>query len=189
MSDHGTDSGRRTRYTVEAISLDDGLTYAGINQTKSNRYVEYFLQYDEVKNILQVKDEVKREKKLGNSRIDFKAGNCYIEIKTMVADYYCKASPRLTALMKEQHPSIDRMQKHIRTLTNEIKSNNSRAVIITVFQYNAPTFEPPIDDPVYAEFVEDLKLAKVAGLRQYQMNILITETYAELISLKENEVI
>lgn len=189
MSDHGPDTGRRTQYTVEAISLDDGLTYAGINQTKSNRYVEYFLQDDEVKNILQVKDEVKREKKLGNSRIDFKAGNCYIEVKTMVADYYCKASPRLTGLMREQHPSIDRMQKHVRALTNEIKSNNSRAAIITVFQYNAPTFKPPIDDPVYAEFVEDLKIAKSVGLRQYQMNILITETYVELISLKENEVI
>lgn len=189
MNDHGPDAGRRTRYTVEAISLDDGLTYAGINQTKSNRYVEYFLQYDEVKNILQVKDEVKREKNLGDSRIDFKSGNCYIEVKTMVADYYCKASPRLTALMREQHPSIDRMQKHVRTLTNEIKSNNSRAAIITVFQYNAPTFNPPIDDPVYAGFVEDLKIAKSAGLRQYQMNILITETYVELISLKENEVI
>ena len=189
MSDHGTDTGRRTRYTVEAISLDDGLTYAGINQTKSNRYVEYFLQDDEVKNILQVNDEVKREKKLGNSRIDFKAGDCYIEVKTMVADYYCKASPRLTALMKEQQPSIERIQKHVRTLTNEIKSNNSRAAIITVFQYDAPTFEPPVDDPVYADFVEDLKLAKSAGLCQFQMNIRITETYAELISLKENEVI
>ena len=189
MSDHGTDTSRRTRYTVEAISLDDGLTYAGINQTKSNRYVEYFLQDDEVKNVLQIKDEVKREKKLGDSRIDFKTGDCYIEVKTMVADYYCKASPRLTVLMREQHPSIDRMQKHVRTLTNEIKSNNSRAAVITVFQYDAPTFEPPVDDPVYAEFVEDLKIAKAVGLRQYQMNIRITETYAELISLKENEVI
>jgi len=189
MSDHGDDTGRRTRYTVEAISLDDGTTYAGINQTKSNRYVEYFLQDDAVKNILQIKEEVKREKKLGNSRIDFKAGDYYIEVKTMVADYYCKASPRLAALMRGQHPSIERMQKHVRTLTNEIKSNNSRAAIITVFQYNAPTFNPPIEDPVYAEFVEDLKLAKAAGLRQYQMNIRITETYAELISLKENEVI
>lgn len=189
MSDHGTGTSRRTRYTVEAISLDDGLTYVGINQTKSNRYVEYFLQDDEVKKILQIKDEVKREKKLGDSRIDFKTGDCYIEVKTMVADYYCKASPRLTALMREQHPSIDRMQKHVRTLTDEIKSNNSRAAIITVFQYDAPTFEPPVEDPIYAEFLEDLKLAKAAGLRQYQMNIRITETYAELISLKENEVI
>lgn len=189
MSDHGDGTGRRTRYTVEAISLDDGLTYAGINQTKSNRYVEYFLQDNAVKTILQITDEVKREKKLGDSRIDFKAGDCYIEVKTMVADYYCQASPRLTALMGEQHPSIERMQKHVRTLTSEIKANNSRAAIITVFQYDAPTFEPPVNDPVYAEFVEDLKLAKVAGLRQYQMNIRITETYAELISLKERDVI
>lgn len=189
MSDHGDVTGRRTRYTVEAISLDDGLTYAGINQTKSNRYVEYFLQDDAVKTILQITDEVKREKKLGDSRIDFKAGDCYIEVKTMVADYYSKASTRLTALMKEQHPSIERMQKHVRTLTSEIKANNSRAAIITVFQYDAPTFEPPVNDPVYAEFVEDLKLAKAAGLRQYQMNIRITETYAELISLKERDVI
>lgn len=189
MSDHGDATRRRTRYTVEAISLDDGLTYAGINQTKSNRYVEYFLQDDAVKTILQITDEVKREKKLGDSRIDFKAGDCYIEVKTMVADYYCQASPRLTALMGEQHPSIERMQKHVRTLTSEIKANNSRAAIITVFQYDAPTFEPPVNDPVYAEFVEDLKLAKVAGLRQYQMNIRITETYAELISLKEHDVI
>ena len=170
MSDHGDDTGRRTRYTVEAISLDDGLTYAGINQTKSNRYVENFLQDDAVKTILQITDEVKREKKLGDSRIDFKAGDCYIEVKTMVADYYCQASPRLTALMGEQHPSIERMQKHVRTLTSEIKANNSRAAIITVFQYDAPTFEPPVNDPVYAGFVEDLKLAKVAGLRQYQIN-------------------
>lgn len=108
MSDRGPDTGRRTRYTVEAISLDDGLTYVGINQTKSNHYVEYFLQDDAVKDILQVEDEVKREKKLGDSRIDFKAGDYYIEVKTMVADYYCKASPRLTSLMREQHPSIDR---------------------------------------------------------------------------------
>lgn len=189
MSDHGLETSRRARYTVEAISLDDGLTYAGINQTKSNRYVESFLQDDVVKNILQIKDEVRREKKLGDSRIDFKTGDCYIEVKTMVADYYCKASPRLAALMREQQPSIDRMQKHVRTLTNEIKSNNSRAAIITVFQYDAPTFEPPVDEPIYAEFIEDLKLAKETGLRQYQMNIRITETYAELISLKENELI
>lgn len=189
MSDHGPDAGRRTRYTVEAISLDDGLTYAGINQTKSNRYVEHFLQDDAVKSILQIEDEVKREKKLGDSRIDFKAGDCYIEVKTMVADYYCKASPRLTALMREQHPSIDRMQKHVRTLTNEIRSNNSRAAIITVFQYDAPTFELPVDDPVYTEFVKDLRLSKEAGLRQYQMNIRITETHAEMISFKENEAI
>ena len=186
VSYHGSDTARRTRYTVEALSLDDGLTYMGINQTKSNRYVEEFLEDKEVARKLQISDNIKREKKLGNSRIDFRVEDCYIEVKTMVAEYYCEPSEHLESLMKQPHPSVERMQKHVNELANELRSNNSRAAIITVFQYDAPTFEPPVDDPVYADFVEDLKSAKEAGLKQYQMNIVITEEFAELVRFEEN---
>lgn len=189
VSDHGSNTSRRTRYTVEALSLDDGLTYMGINQTKSNRYVEEFLKDKEVARKLQISDSIKREKRLGNSRIDFKVDDCYIEVKTMVAEYYCEPSDKLKALMRQPHPSVERMQKHVNELANELKAHNSRAAIITVFQYDAPTFEPPVDDPVYADFVEDLKSAKAAGLKQYQMNIKITEEYAELVRFEENDVI
>lgn len=189
VSDHGENTGRRTRYTVEAISLDDGLTYMGINQTKSNRYVEEFLKDEEVARKLQISDSIKREKKLGNSRIDFKVDDCYIEVKTMVAEYYCEPSEHLKPLMKQPHPSVERMQKHVNELANEIRSHNSRAAMITVFQYDAPTFKPPVNDPVYADFVEDLKSAKAAGLKQYQMDIVITEEYAELVRFEEREVV
>lgn len=189
ISDHGLNTYRRTRYTVEAISLDDGETYMGINQTKSNRYVEEFLKDEEVARKLQISDSIRREKKLGNSRIDFRVDDCYIEVKTMVAEYYCEPSEHLKTLMKQTHPSVGRMQKHVNELTNELRTHNSRASIITVFQYDAPTFEPPVDDPVYAEFVEDLKSAKEAGLKQYQMNIRITEEYAELIKFEEIEIV
>lgn len=186
ISDHGSNTYRRTRYTVEALSLDDGKTYMGINQTKSNRYVEEFLKDEEVASKLQISDNIKREKKLGNSRIDFRVDDCYIEVKTMVAEYYCEPSDKLKSLIKQPHPSVERMQKHVNELANELRTNESRAAIITVFQYDAPTFEPPIDDPVYAEFVEDLKSAKAAGLKQYQMNIVITEEFAELVRFEEN---
>lgn len=189
ISDHGYNTYRRTRYTVEAISLDEGKTYMGINQTKSNRYVEEFLKDNEVSNKLNISDAIKREKKLGNSRIDFRVDDCYIEVKTMVAEYYCEPSDKLKPLMKQPHPSVERIQKHVNELANEIKTHNSRAAMITVFQYDAPTFEPPVDDPVYADFVEDLKSAKAAGLKQYQMNIVITEEYAELIRFEEREVV
>ena len=189
VSDHGSNTSRRTRYTVEALSLDDGKTYMGINQTKSNRYVEEFLKDKEVASKLQISDAIKREKRLGNSRIDFKVDDCYIEVKTMVAEYYCEPSDKLKALMRQPHPSVERMQKHVNELANELKAHNSRAAIITVFQYDAPTFEPPVDDPVYADFVEDLKSAKAAGLKQYQMNIKLTEEYAELVRFEENDVI
>ena len=189
MSDHGETTTRRTRHTVEAISLSNGHTYMGINQTASNHYVHQFLQDKNVQHMLDIDGHVTREKKLGNSRIDFKVNDTYIEVKTMVAEYYGKASNQLKSLMKPQEPSIERMQKHIRTLTREVDAHKSKAIMLTVFQYDAPKFEPPVDNPKYKEFVEDLKIAKVSGVRQVRMNMRVTSTHVELLSIMENEVI
>lgn len=189
LSDHGDNTTRRTRYTVEAISLDNGHTYMGINQTASNHYVHQFLQDEDVQSVLNISGPVAREKKLGNSRIDFKVNDIYIEVKTMVAEYYGKSSKQLRALMKPQEPSIERMQKHIRELTHEVNTHESKAIMLTVFQYDAPKFEPPVDNPKYAEFAEDLKIAKASGVRQVRMNLCVTDTHIELLSIAENEVI
>lgn len=189
LSDHGDNTTRRTRYTVEAISLDNGHTYIGINQTASNHYVHQFLQDEDVQNTLDINGPVAREKKLDNSRIDFKVDDTYIEVKTMIAEYYGKASKQLRALMKPQEPSVERMQKHIRELINAVNTHESKAIMLTVFQYDAPKFEPPVNNPKYAEFVEDLKIAKASGVRQFRMNLRITDKHVELLSITENEVI
>lgn len=189
MSDRGDNTTRRTRYTVEAISLDNGHTYMGINQTASNHYVHQFLQNEDVQSVLSINGPVAREKKLGNSRIDFKVDDTYIEVKTMVAEYYGKADKHLKTLMKPQEPSVERMQKHIRELTHEVNAHKSKAIMLTVFQYDAPKFEPPVDNPKYAEFVNDLRAAKASGVRQVRMNLRVTDTHIELLSITENEVI
>ena len=87
LSDHGENTGRRTRYTVEAISLDDGVSYMGINQTRSNKYVEHFLTDTKVREILSISDQITREKKLRSSRIDFKVDDCYIEVKNIIVSH------------------------------------------------------------------------------------------------------
>jgi sugar fermentation stimulation protein homolog len=189
LSDHGDNTTRRTRYTVEAVSLDNGHTYMGINQTASNHYVHHFLQNEDVQSVLNINGPVAREKKLGNSRIDFKVDDTYIEVKTMVAEYYGKASKHLKILMKPQEPSVERMQKHIRELTHEVDAHESKAIMLTVFQYDAPKFEPPVDNPKYKAFINDLKIAKASGVRQVRMNLRITDKYVELLSITENEVI
>lgn len=189
MSDHEDKPNRRTRYTVEAISLDNGHTYMGINQTASNHYVHQFLQDEDVQSVLNINGPVAREKKLGNSRIDFKVDDTYIEVKTMVAEYYDKASKQLMILIKPQEPSVERMQKHIRELTREVDAHKSKAIMLTVFQYDAPKFEPPVDNPKYAEFVNDLRAAKASGVRQFQINLQITDKHVELLSITENEAV
>lgn len=85
----------------------------------------------------------------------------------MVAEYYAEASEQLKQLMKEQEPSIERLQKHIKELTNEVKAHKSKAIVITVFQYNAPKFNPPFNNPIYKDFVNDLKIAKAFGIKQF----------------------
>ena len=107
----------------------------------------------------------------------------------MVAEYYRKPSSELAELMKVGTPSIERMQKHINDLTAEIEEFSARAAVIAVFQYDAPTFKPPVELDIYQDFVNDLRVARTKGLRQYQMNIRITKEYAELISFFENEVV
>ena len=91
--------------------------------------------------------------------------------------------------MKSGTPSIDRMQKHINDLVAAIEEFSARAAVITVFQYDAPTFKPPVDLEIYQDFVDDLRVARSKGLRQYQMNIQITKEYVELISFFENETV
>ncbi len=78
---------RTTKYTVEAFSLDEpgkkGKSWIGINQTKANEYVEFFIKAGLVKNMLGKVSEVKREVRLGRSRIDFLInGRDYLEVKT-----------------------------------------------------------------------------------------------------------
>ena len=189
LSDHEDKPNRRTRYTVEAISLDGGATYMGINQTASNHYVHQLLQDENVQHTLMIAGPVVREKRLGNSRIDFKVDDTYIEVKTMVAEYYGKIDDRLRSLMKPQEPSIERAQKHIRELTREVDAHGTKAIVLTVFQYDAPKFTPPVDNPKYKDFVEDLKIAKASGVKQVQLNLMITTKYVELLTITENEVV
>ena len=76
---------RKTECTVEAISLDPPecrkKSWIGINQGRANEYVGFFLGNGLLPEIVKKGVDVKREKQLGRSRIDFAAGNTYVEVK------------------------------------------------------------------------------------------------------------
>lgn len=145
LSDHGDNTTRRTRYTVEAISLDNGHTYMGINQTASNHYVHQFLQNEDVQSVLNINGPVAREKKLGNSRIDFKVDDTYIEVKTMVAEYYGKASKQLRAFnviaradlndFLEESFKFDEVA-HLRTYSDLNYTSECKSPLVTSVKYD-----------------------------------------------------
>jgi len=83
---------RKTHYTVEAISLDandrsnnNNHQYIGINQMKTNHYIEYFLAQNAFSSFLPITSSslIEREVKLGQSKLDFRIDQSrFLEIKT-----------------------------------------------------------------------------------------------------------
>lgn len=176
---------RKTQWTVEAIKVND--SWFGINQNKSNRYVEEFLKSEQaVDLLLQSNNELKREFKLDESRIDFRVDSTLLEVKTMLAEYYGTYDNPIVG--NSERPSVTRMSKHVHTLANNITNGNfSRAILLSVFQYDAPPFRPPSNVEEYSDFVEELKAAKAAGLENWQLNLEIDEAGVSIKRVFRNE--
>ena len=62
--------------------LSDDENWIGINQILSNRLVEFFFNEHELDAIVSDFDSVQREVNLGISKLDFKVGDTYQEVKT-----------------------------------------------------------------------------------------------------------
>lgn len=82
LTSYSDDVKQKLPYTVEAISCDElDKNWVGINQILSNKLVEYFLINHELDILISNFCEIKREVRLGNSKLDFLVGNSYIEVK------------------------------------------------------------------------------------------------------------
>lgn len=130
---------RTTSYTVEAISLDKpnktNKNWIGINLIASNRYVEYFLKEGKFDRIIKNIKNIKREIKLGNSKIDFIINNnCYLEVKSFLEVLRIKI-PKYIELKKLRKISAgDRFIKHMLELSESLKEKE-KGIILLVYQY------------------------------------------------------
>lgn len=162
---------RKTKYTVEAVSFWNNSEYVGINQTFSNRLIESALSTDYFKSKLGVSGSVSREVKVDNSRLDFKIGNSYLEVKTLVSHWY--GYHKLPVETEMNTTSVYRMDKHINTLKKLVDTRVAdKGILLSVFLYHAKPFTPP-DDPngIYDEFVKDIKDAVRSGVEMKEVSI------------------
>jgi sugar fermentation stimulation protein A len=175
---------RMTKYTVEAFSLDEpgkkSKSWIGINQTKANEYVEFFIKAGLVKNMLGKVSEVKREVKLGRSRIDFLInGRDYLEVKTP-----------LMIIPTEGHrnhrennaplSNFDRMIKHFEDVSHSI-NGDSRAIILLCNIYNADPFKVPVPKGKEGRIIKAARKARHRGLENWQINLRINREGVSLL--------
>ena len=181
LTEHDDDS-RKTRCTVEAISLDpieiNDKTWIGINQAMANRYLEYFMVTRQLEGILGDSQDIKREVKLGKSRIDFKIGNTFVEVKSPLTEI--PYSPNVGHRKLPPMTSFDRLIKHFGELTNSIGSGEG-AILLLCYQFDAPPFHPPPMDHSNEKIEKAAMDAERRGLENWQVNLKIDRSGVSLL--------
>jgi sugar fermentation stimulation protein A len=174
---------RKTPYTVEAVSLnrpeDKAKSWIGINQNAINRYVEHYLVNGGFHDMIAVNGAVQREQFLGKSKLDFLAGDTYIEVKTPLQVLQVDIPDYVEIKKTSPFDSTDRFVKHITDLTNSLQ-NNQRAILLTCFLYDNPGFRVIERSTNYRQVKSAVDRASAAGLESWQANFLLT---AERVTL------
>jgi sugar fermentation stimulation protein A len=166
--------GRKTPYTVEAISLDPPGSkkkkWVGINQGRVNDYVAFFLKENAFDRMFPPVETLEREVKLGNSRIDFRVnGRDYLEVKTPLEDLPCEGHPKYKG--RSHFPvSPDRLIKHFADTGSAIK-DGSRSLFLLAHMYAAPPFKKtPTADPKSQMIAAAVRQAQARGVENWQAN-------------------
>jgi len=158
---------RKTNYTVEAFypeSQNDLII--GINQTKANSYINFFLKNNQLQKMIEV-SEVKREVVLNKSKIDFFINdNCYLEVKTLLNDI-----PFGTKNVSNTFDSFERLIRHYTEISTQI-TKGQKAIVLLCNLYNAKPYIPPKKNGKNGGHVRKaVKEAISKGLEHWQINL------------------
>jgi len=169
MSFHD-DPKRKLKYDIEAVLLSDDENWIGINQILSNRLVEFFLGEHELDAIVSDFDSVQREVNLGNSKLDFKVGDTYLEVKTPLTTINVKYGKDIKTLPPKPFSSTDRMVKHLKELAGLLQ-DHERAVFLQVFQYRITEKKERLRSTHYEEVLQTFTDAAAAGVAFWEVQM------------------
>ena len=175
----------KTQGTVQAISFDlaakEQRSWIGINQNAANRYIEFFLERGMLSKIAS--GSVRREVKLGNSRIDFLVGDTYVEVKTPLIMLPTGSAEKVG---HSRFNSFDRLIKHMTELSAALRGGK-KAVIAICYLYDAPPFRPPPRDRFNGRILDASRRAAESGVRRWQVNLGVGADGVRLISYNQND--
>lgn len=153
VEDHGTDTNRKTRYSLIAVEKNKYLI--NMDSQAPNKVVHEWLTGGKFKPDVT---DVKMEYKYGNSRIDafFKRGdkNCLMEVKGVTLED--------NGVVRFPDAPTERGVKHIYELMKAVKEGYEAYIMFVVQMKGVKYFEP--NDVTHKEFGEALRKAEKAGV-------------------------
>lgn len=180
------DPKRKLKYDIEAVLLSDDDNWVGINQILSNRLVEHFFRKHELDEIVPDCDTIQREVKLGVSKLDFKVGDTYLEVKTPLTTINVKYGQRIKTFPPKPFSSTDRMVKHVNELAGSLK-DHERAVFLQVFQYCITEKKERLRSTHYEEVSRTIREAAEKGVEFWELQMDFRSEGVGLYSASRSE--
>ncbi len=123
-------------------------------------------------------NDIKREQKLGDSKLDFKINNnCYLEVKSPLHNLNLKIPKYIKTRKNSILYAGNRLVKHMDELIKSLK-NNERAIMLIAFQYNSQRFgnkEKSNTIKNYSKIQEAVDQFNEIGVESWQVNLSIDE--------------
>ena len=135
-------------------------------------------------------EPVLREVKLGKSKIDFKVGNIYIEVKTPLLTINVKYGKNFKTKKKSISTSTERMAKHVQDLAKSLKEEE-RAILLVVNQYRITENKPFYKSKNFKKMKKIITDSINAGVEFWNLELNFSPEGVSIHQLKEttNEVL
>jgi sugar fermentation stimulation protein A len=177
---------RTTQGTVEAISLNGGVDWIGINQNRINGWVEQLLRENALSQMVDSGGcTVQHEISVEDSRIDLVIKNgekcTFLELKTPTRDLLLTPGASFTRPPSQTY--FDRGLRHFKTLARLAQAGH-RAIVALCFMYDTPDFSPPARDSWNAKIMDTIAEASAMGVENWKINLKITKTSLEVTQCK-----
>ena len=164
------DPKRKLKYDIQAVLLSDDDNWVGINQILSNRLVEHFFKKHALDAIVPEFDTIRREVRLGASKLDFLVGDTYLEVKTPLTTINVVYGKNIKTLPPKPFSSTQRMVKHVNELAASLGAHE-RAVFLQVYQYRITERKARLRSTHYEEVSETIRRASELGVEFWELQM------------------
>ena len=178
------DKKRKLKYDIEAVLLSDDDNWVGINQILSNKLVQYFLETNQLSEMIESNEPILREVKLGKSKIDFKIGNIYIEVKTPFITVNVKYGKKIKTKKRSSSSSTERFAKHVQELAESLE-DEERAILLIVNQYRCTENKSFQKDIHFKKMKKIVKDSINKGVEFWNLELNFTPEGVSVYKLKE----
>jgi sugar fermentation stimulation protein A len=179
-----TDLNRSTWGTVEAVSLDppgkEQKSWIGINQGRTNDIVAYFIGSGQLENMMGKVRTVRREVRMGDSRIDFLVNDdILLEVKTPLHMLMVEGYPSHSST--EGFTSFERTMRHFTEISEHIPEGK-RGIVLLCHLFHAPRFRvPSAKGKMAAEMKAAVRNATLKGVENWQANFELDSNGVRLL--------